>query len=131
MKSRAFLMGVMAVVSLTSGCACWNNPCWGFRLHPHANCGGGCGACCSPAPACCPAYSSPVSVAAPGGYPAPSFATGGPDCPSCGGGVSMAPPLAGYPTGQPGFPTASFPTIVGNPMPLPGNVVPSVMPGKN
>ena len=117
MRIRASLYGLIAVVSLTSGCACCDNPCWGFRFHP-------CQHPCQPCGGCCPAYSSPVS--APVVYRAPTVISNGPDCPGCGGTPVMAHPL-GYPTSV-GSP--NFPPIIGNPMPLPGNsnIVPSPMP---
>ena len=31
MRIRASLYGLIAVVSLTSGCACCDNPCWGLE----------------------------------------------------------------------------------------------------
>jgi hypothetical protein len=127
MKIRACFFGIMAVVSLTSGCACCDNPCWGFRLHPwsspYGGCGGG-GGCGG----CCPAYSSPVS--APVVYRAPPVAAS-PDCP-CG-----STPVFSHPTGYPApsiYPGNPYPPIIGNPMPLPGPSgasVPSTMPGKN
>jgi hypothetical protein len=116
--SRAFLFGMIATVSLTSGCACCDNPCWGFRLHPFQHCAG----CGAPA-------SAPVV------YRPPSVVTAGPDCPSCGGGVMMPPP-ASYASPNPvGM---SYTPVIGNPMPLPSapnfmghdSVVPSPMPGK-
>ncbi len=124
LHSRAFLFGLIAAVSMTSGCACCDNPCWGFRLHPfHSGCGG-CG---------CPAYSSPVS--APVVYRPPTVMSGGPDCPSCGGGGPVFHQPAGYPAPG-GYPTMGYPPIIGNPMPLPGapgfpghdSVIPNPMP---
>jgi hypothetical protein len=128
MKSRMFLFGLMAVVSLTSGCACCDNPCWGFRLHPWANHGGGCGSCCGG----CPAYSSPVSVGPVSSSPVVyrPGTIGIPEGPSCCGGGPMIPPSVGFPAGYPPMP---YTPVIGNPMPLPGtathDVVPSIMPG--
>jgi hypothetical protein len=121
MKIRACLFGLMAVVSLTSGCACCDSPCWGFRLHPWSS------PCGSPCGGCCPAYSSPVS--APVVYRSPAVSMNGPDCP-CNG-----TPVINHPAAYPGsgYP-ATYP-IIGNPTPLPGvgpkDTVPNTMPGKN
>lgn len=128
LQTRSILFGLIAIVSTTSGCACCDNPCWGFRLHPfHSSCGS-CNSC-----GCCPAYSSPVS--APVVYRPPTIATGAPDCPSCGGGgvVMHQPPIYPAPSG---FPVTGYPPIIGNPMPLPGTpsfpghdtIVPNPMP---
>jgi hypothetical protein len=114
LHSRAFLFRLIATVSLTSGCACCDNPCWGWRFHPFHPCCGG-----------CPAYSSPVS--APVVYRPPTVVSSGSDCPGCGGGVVIHQPAA--PGGYPGM---AYPPIIGNPMPLPGapnhELIPSPMP---
>jgi hypothetical protein len=125
MKIRACVFGMIAVVSLTSGCACCDNPCWGFRLHPwSSHCGSPCGGCC-------PAYSSPVS--APVVYRSPNVTMSSPDCP-CNG-----TPVINHPTVYPGsgYP-GTYSPIIGNPMPLPGtpgvapkDMVPNPMPVKN
>jgi hypothetical protein len=127
MKFRALLLGIMAVVSMTSGC-CYgpSNPCWGWRLHPCNHCGG-CGGCC-------PAYSSPVS--APVVYRAPgTLVASGPDCPTCNGG-QVIHPSTGFPAPSVG-PAMPYTPVIGNPMPLPGtpgvvphDMVPSPMPPK-
>jgi len=123
MKIRACMFGMIAAVSLTSGCACCDNPCWGFRLHPFQHCGG-----CAPCAPCggCPAYSSPVST--PGGLRPPSVVMNGSDCP-CNGTPVMSHPNA-IPSLSP-YPSTPYP-IIGNPTPLPGtpSVAPNQMPGK-
>src|SRR5579872_5373117 len=123
MKIRACLFGLIGIVSLTSGCACCDNPCWGFRLHPFHPCG----SCCPPTSGCSPAYSSPVV------YRPPTVVSSNSDCP-CNSTPVIHHPAPYPPSG--GYPQGSYPPIIGNPMPLPG-VVPGVgpkdmtTPGKN
>jgi hypothetical protein len=106
MKFRLICLGLAAVVSLTSGCVYKHHPCWGFRLHPCQH--GGCGC----APAC---SSSRVSVS-----PVVYRPTGG-DCCLNGGPVIHSP--AGLPAG---YPSMTYPPVIGSPTPLPGaTIIPS------
>jgi hypothetical protein len=113
MKTRLLLFALISVVSLTSGCACCSNPCWGWRFHPCSSCGhGGHGA--QTVPVSAPVVYRPVTV----------VPSGGPDCAGCGGGP-MVPPAMAYPVppagGIPSFSgPATYPPMIGNPMPLPG-----------
>lgn len=110
MRIRACLFGLMAAVSLTSGCACCDHPCWGWRFHPcHSPC------CSTPAPCCggCPAFSSPVS--APVVYRPPTVAVS-PDCPCASSTPVLSHPV---PLGNP----SPYPPIISNPMPLPGTTI--------
>jgi hypothetical protein len=122
MKTRAYLMGLLASVAMTSGCC--NNPCWGWRLHPFQH---PCGCCPASAPVVAP-IGAPVAFRIP---------TAGPDCPSCGcGGGAIAEPTI-YPGPMPGYPAPAYPPVIGSPVPLPGgpvgsgsvrDLVPSPMP---
>ena len=104
MKYRAICLGLVALVSLTSGCLPYHrHPCWGFRLRP-CQTGGNC------AP-CEPAWSSPIH------HPIKHrLAHVGHGCPTCiGGGAMINQPL--------GQPSTSYPPVIGQPVPLPGQTV--------
>ena len=109
MKFRAICFGLVALVSTTSGCLPYHNhPCWGFRLHPCAT-GGACGACAPCAPVCSSPIHHPILH---------KLADLGPGCPTCTGETPVMSAPAGYPT-------MSFPPIIGQPSPLPApRVVP-------
>ncbi len=107
MKFRAICFGLVALVSLTSGCLYHRHPCWGFRLHP-CQTGGGCGTC---APVCSSPIHHPILHH--------KIASVGSGCPSCiGGGAMINQPV--------GYPSMAYPPIIGNPSPLPGpTIIPS------
>jgi hypothetical protein len=107
MKLRVICLGIVALVSMTSGCLPYHNhPCWGFRLHP-CQTGGNC------AP-CAPAWSSPIHH--PIGHKLSHVGLG---CPTCiGGGAMISPAISG--------PSVIYPPVIGQPTPLPGpTVIPS------
>jgi hypothetical protein len=117
MKSRFFCFAlVVGVLSLTSGCHCFRcmfpNAGWRFQSgwwgHHHR----GPGPCCPPCNTCAPngpiAFRPPVVVPGSGGVSVPG-----------------------------GYPTITYPPIIGDPMPIPGGTgvipdsrLPSPMPDK-
>jgi hypothetical protein len=100
MKLRVICLGLVALVSLTSGCLPYHrHPCWGFRLRP-CQTGGNCAVGA-------PAWSSPIH------HPILHKRLHA-DCPVCiGGGATIAQPVG-------------FPPVIGQPTPLPGpKVIPS------
>jgi hypothetical protein len=100
MKFRAICFGLVALVSMTSGCLYMRHPCWGFRFHP-----------CQTGGMCAPACSSPIHRPLLHHH---KFSHGAIGCPTCAGGPSGA------------FPAMAYPPIIGNPMQLPApKVVPS------
>ena len=111
MKFRTLCLGLVALVSMTSGCLYHNHPCFGFRLHPCASRGEG---GCSPCSACKHFFHQPVS-------------SEGCGCNS--GGAAM-----GYPSGygsMPGYPAGSYVPLIGNPNPLPGTGSPTIIPSRD
>jgi hypothetical protein len=103
MKFRAICLGLVALVSLTSGCLYSRHPCWGFRLHP-----------CQTGGNCAPVCSSPIH------HPIlHRLSHLGPDCPTCiGGGATIHQPV--------GYPSMGYPPVIGQPIPIPGG--PTVIP---
>jgi hypothetical protein len=91
LRSRAFVFGLFAVASMTSGCAHRRTTCWGWRFHPRASCS--------------------VPISAPVVYHPVAIVEGGSGCPSCGGGPS---PVI-HPPG--GYPAVGYPPTIANPMP--------------
>ena len=121
MKARVFCCAlVVGVLSMTSGCHCFRavfpNAGWRFQTGwwGHHKNGNGNGVCCPPCgPAAPIAFRPPVVVPGEG------------DGIGCNGGVSVPA----------GYPTISYPPIIGNPMPIPGgtgvipnNQLPAPMP---
>jgi hypothetical protein len=110
MKTRAFVFTlIVGVVSMTSGCHCFRCmfPNAGWRFHEGWWGHGGCAPCGTCGPATGPiAYRPPVVV--------PNH-----DCVGCNGAVPGMGPGTGYPT-------ITYPPIIGNPVPIPGG--PSVIP---
>jgi hypothetical protein len=118
MRIRVFCFAlVVGVVSMTSGCHCFRCafPNAGWRFHQ-----GGLGHGCAPCGPCAPG--GPVS------FRPPAVVSGGHDCVGCNGGVSHLPA---------GYPSITYPPIIGNPIPIPGgtgiipnNQLPAPMPDK-